>query len=201
MWLLVDDTINNQKKADVKREPVIFISHRSTDKEIADMILDFLIGTEIPRGYVFCSSLPGNDVKEIISEEIRTAMNSSVINIAILSRDYFLSTYCLNEAGVMWFCCEKPVVPVALPEISSENMSGFLSNNYKIRRLDCEADISHLYDTVQAAVSAQKCSASVLTAAISKQKKAMKTMLIQGQNPLSLKVLMMSMIYHRMMKP
>lgn len=168
MWLLVDDTIDNQKKADVKREPVIFISHRSTDKEIAEMIHAFLIGTGIPRDYVFCSSLPGNDVKEIISEEIRTAMNSSVINIAILSRYYYLSAYCLNEAGVLWFCCEKPVVPVALPEISSENMSGFLSNNYKIRRLDCEADISYLYDSVQDAVSAQKCSASVLTDAKSK---------------------------------
>ena len=42
----------------------IFISHRTTDSDIADMLLDFLVATGIDRNKVFCSSLPGNDVKK-----------------------------------------------------------------------------------------------------------------------------------------
>ena len=53
----------SQKK---KVSPIIFISHRSTDKAIADMLLDFFSGTGIPRETVFCSSLPGNDINERI---------------------------------------------------------------------------------------------------------------------------------------
>ncbi len=151
-------------------EPVIFISHRSTDKNIADLILDFLIGTGIPRKYVFCSSLPGNDINEKITEEVKVAIRGSAVNIAILSYDYYQSAFCLNEAGIMWFCDTIPVIPIALPEISSENMFGFLGNEYKIRRLCCVDDISYIYDTVCTAVSAQQCKSIIITAETSKLK-------------------------------
>ena len=124
----------------------IFISHRSTDKGIADMLVDFFAGTGISKETVFCSSLPG------ISDEVRTALKSSAVSIAILSHDYYQSAYCLNEAGVLWYE-DVPVIPVALPEINSGNMYGFLNNEYKLRRLDSDTDISYIYDTVSEAVS------------------------------------------------
>jgi len=160
MWLLIDDAQINQQTIDSamkpKVKPVVFISHRSIDKEIADMIFDFLIGTGIPRENVFCSSLPGNDINEKISAEVKTAIRSSLVNIAILSNDYYQSAYCLNEAGIMWFCDTIPIIPVALLEISSQNMYGFLSNEYKIRRLNCEDDKSYIYDTVRTAILVQQ---------------------------------------------
>lgn len=55
-------------------EPIIFISHRSTDKMIADMLVDFFLGTGIPKDKVFCSSLPGNDINEKISVEVKNAL-------------------------------------------------------------------------------------------------------------------------------
>lgn len=61
--------------------PIIFISHRSTDKEVADMLVDFFSATGIPRESVFCSSLPGNDINEKITGEVRTALKNSAINI------------------------------------------------------------------------------------------------------------------------
>lgn len=151
-------------------EPVVFISHRSIDKDIADMVFDFLIRTGIPRENVFCSSLPGNDINEKISTEVKTAIRSSVVNIAILSNDYYQSAYCLNEAGIMWFCDATPIIPLALPEISSENMYGFLNNEYKIRRLNCDDDISYIYDTIRSAISGKQCTVSIVTAAASKLK-------------------------------
>ena len=86
-----------------KTRNTIFISHRSTDKFIADMLLDFFTGTGIPKETVFCSSLPGNDVNERISKEIKSALKSSAVNISILSHDYYQSAYCLNEAGILWY--------------------------------------------------------------------------------------------------
>ena len=151
-----------QVQPETKVKSIIFISHRSTDKDIADMLVDFFAGTGIPKESVFCSSLPGNDINERISDEVKTALKNSAVNIAILSHDYYQSACCLNEAGVLWYK-EVPVIPIALPEINSGNMYGFLNNEYKLRRLDCDTDISYIYDTVNEAVSAAHTKASVIT--------------------------------------
>ena len=145
-----------------KMKNTIFISHRSTDKGIADMLVDFFAGTGISKEMVFCSSLPGNDINERISEEVKSALKSSAVNIAILSRDYYQSAYCLNEAGVLWYE-NVPVIPVALPEINSGNMFGFLNNEYKLKRLNSDTDISCIYDVVGEAVSAPHARASLIT--------------------------------------
>lgn len=143
--------------------PTIFISHRSTDKAIADMLLDFFSSTGIPRGTVFCSSLPGNDINEKISVEVKARLKDSVLNIAILSRDYYQSAYCLNEAGILWFRDDVPVIPIALPEIDESKMYGFLNSEYKLRKLDSNTDISYIYDVVREAVSARLPKVSVIT--------------------------------------
>jgi len=127
------------------KKSMIFISHRSIDKEIADVIQDFLIALGVPRNMVFCSSLPGSDVKEQISAEVKNALKNSCLNIVILSRDYYKSAYCLNEAGVLWFL-DTAVIPIAMPEIDDKNMIGFLGNEYKIRRLDNDIDLAYIND-------------------------------------------------------
>lgn len=142
--------------------PIIFISHRSTDKEVADMMVDFFSATGIPRESVFCSSLPGNDINEKISGEVKTALKNSAINIAILSSDYYQSAYCLNEAGILWYQ-DAPVIPIALPEINPDNMYGFLNSEYKLRRLDSATDIAYVYDAVCEAVSAPPPRVSLIT--------------------------------------
>lgn len=151
-----------QVQQETKVKNIIFISHRSIDKDIADMIVDFFAGTGISKEMVFCSSLPGNDVNERISDEVKTALKNSAVNIAILSHDYYESAYCLNEAGILWYE-DAPVILIALPEINFDNMYGFLNNEFKLRRLDCDTDISYIYDTVSEAVSAPHTKASIIT--------------------------------------
>lgn len=90
-----------QVQHETRVKNIIFISHRSTDKDIADMLVDFFAGTGIPKEAVFCSSLPGNDINEKIAGEVKAALKNSAVNIAILSQDYYQSAYCLNEAGVL----------------------------------------------------------------------------------------------------
>ena len=57
-------SINSKKAVVTLNKSIIFISHRSVDKEVADVIQDFLIALGVSRDMVFCSSLPGSDVKE-----------------------------------------------------------------------------------------------------------------------------------------
>jgi len=141
----------------------VFISHRTVDANVADMIKDFLINTGIPNDKIFCSSLPGNDVNERISPEVKRRLKASTINILILSKDYYDSAYCLNEAGVAWYLDEAIAVPIGLPEINPENMIGFLNNDYKLRRLDNDGDISYLYDIAQERLNTEFVKHGIIT--------------------------------------
>jgi len=146
--------------------PIIFISHRSTDAEIADMLKDYLVTVGIPNNYIFCSSLPGNDVSSVISREVKQKIANSSANIALLSKTYYESAYCTNEAGIIWLQDpEIPAVVIGLPEVNHTNMHGFLNGDYKLRRLDNLGDISAIYETIQKAVGTSAASITVATAA------------------------------------
>ena len=152
-----------QKKSSKNPKQSIFISHRSTDSVFCDMIKEFLCMTGVPNNAIFCSSLPGNDINEKISKEVKENLRKSAVNIVILSHDYYESAYCLNEAGILWYNDQIPTIPIALPEISPHNMYGFLNSEYKLRRLDNEDDISYIYDSIKSALSLQGTKISTFT--------------------------------------
>lgn len=161
---------------------MIFISHRSTDKDIADMLVDFFSATGIPKDKIFCSSLPGNDINRKISYEVKNALQNSTVNIAILSYDYYQSAYCLNEAGILWFN-DIPIITIALPEINSNNMYGFLNSEYKLRCLNSETDISYIYDTVREAMSIPQTKVEVITYENKKLRERYADFLIKRETP------------------
>ena len=135
-------------KNSVLKTSKIFISHRRTDKAIADLLESFLTSCGIPSDNIFCSSLPGNDIKEKISSEIKESLQHSSLNIVLLSNDYYNSSYCQNEAGIIWFLDTSKIV-IALPEIDENNMLGFLNNEHKIRRLDNRDDVFSICDIIE----------------------------------------------------
>lgn len=126
----------------------IFISHRSTDKSSADIFESFLSSCGIPYNCIFCSSLPGNDIETKIALEIKKNLKESVLNIVLLSESYYQSPYCQHEAGIIWFLDTKKIV-IAMPEIDSNLMEGFLDNEHKIRRLNNKSDIYAICDIVK----------------------------------------------------
>lgn len=165
---------------------MIFISHRTTDKDVADMLVDFFSATGVPRDEIFCSSLPGNDVKEKITKEVKKALDSSMVNIAILSNNYYKSAYCLNEAGILWYK-KEPVILIALPEIDINNMYGFLDNDYKLHRLDTETDISDIYDTVREALKSSPIRTSTIISESHKLISRYKNFINTGEKTISKK--------------
>lgn len=174
MWLLIDQGKVADVAPDLKVEanvsPLIFISHRSTDKDIAEMLCSFLVATGVPRSCIFCSSLPGNDVKQKISAEVKLALKTSSVNVIILSADYYNSAYCLNEAGIIWFE-DTLAIPIALPEISPDNMLGFFNDEYKVRCLDCDSDITYIYESICKGTSTKPQTATVIMSEVAKLKK------------------------------
>ena len=46
-------------------------AHSTVDGPVADMLRDYLVGSGIPNEYIFCSSLPGNDVRHNIPREVK----------------------------------------------------------------------------------------------------------------------------------
>ena len=143
---------------------LIFLSHRSTDKDVADMLKDFLVITGIPNDKIFCSSLPGNDVRTRISTEVKKRLQESIVNVLILSKDYYESAYCLNEAGIIWYCeDEVDSVAVCLPEINEDDMLGFFNGDNKVRRLDSENDVAAIYDLIRKKLNVPSADVSVIT--------------------------------------
>lgn len=157
-----DKVMKDMDKGENSDRDTIFISHRTVDAPVADMIKDFLVNCGTPNDKIFCSSLPGNDVIEKISPEVKKCLKHSIINILILSKDYYESAYCLNEAGIAWYLDEVSVIPIGLPEIDHNNMIGFLNSDYKLRRLDKNTDISSLIDVVQEKLHTCKVKNSVI---------------------------------------
>ena len=155
---MIPKAISNNLKRDT-----IFISHRAVDAAVADMIKDFLVNTGIHNEKIFCSSLPGNDVAERISSEVKANLQKSALNILILSRDYYESAYCLNEAGIAWYLDEVTVVPIGMPEIDYKNMYGFLNSEYKLRSLADDGDVAYLYDEAKKSIGGAEATHSTIT--------------------------------------
>ncbi|MCL2580207.1 MAG: toll/interleukin-1 receptor domain-containing protein [Oscillospiraceae bacterium] len=155
---LIDEESNDSQYKQEQREKAhdgravknkkIFISHRSTNKDVADILETFLNCCGISPSHIFCSSLPGNDVKQEIAGEIKEAIRESCLNIVILSEEYYQSAYCQNEAGIIWFLDAQKIV-IALPDINSSNMQGFLNSQYILRRLDNKSDIMSILDNLK----------------------------------------------------
>lgn len=148
----------------------IFISHRTTDAVVAEMIKDFLVNTGVTNETIFCSSLPGNDVDEKIASEVKEHLQKSTIIIQILSRDYYKSAYCLNEAGIAWYLEDVLVIPFAMPEIDHNNMQGFVGAEYKLRRLNDDGDAAYLIDMAQNRLRTKNVKYSIIMSAVKKLK-------------------------------
>jgi len=143
------DSIYTNASEIVKKDS-IFISHRSTDKDIVKILYTFLRLCGVSADQVFISSLPGNDIKENIPVEVKTAIETSCVQIALLSKEYYESAYCLNEAGIMWYrASDAKTVVIAMPDIDEGGMLGFLNSDYKIKRLDQRDDLFTIIDIIK----------------------------------------------------
>ncbi len=130
-----------------KMNGVLFISHSSKDEKYAKIIKDFLLDIGVPNNRIFCTSISGNGVHRRISSEIKEKLRYSILNLVILSNNYYQSIPCTNEMGIIWYLDTDSIL-LALPEITSNNIQGFYDKNDYLRRFDNAEDILVICKTV-----------------------------------------------------
>lgn len=88
-----------------RKEPLLFISHSSANENIAENLVQLLRTLGFNNKNLFCSSVPGYDIRE--GEDIYDTLASKfqeydIFVIFLLSSEYYQSAACLNEMGATW---------------------------------------------------------------------------------------------------
>ena len=99
------NTIKEKAATAPKKEPLLFISHSSANENIAENLVQLLRTLGFNHRNLFCSSVPGYDIKE--GEDIYDTLaskfqNYNIFVIFLLSKEYYESAACLNEMGASW---------------------------------------------------------------------------------------------------
>ena len=111
----------------------IFISHSSANKEIAEQLCSFMVRLGISEEKIFCSSIIGQGVNngEKLNDAIGKAIGRSKLLVYILSRDFFESSYCMEELGVGWYLAQQKKVScfyLIIPDIDLSDLKGFVNS-------------------------------------------------------------------------
>lgn len=95
-----DDVIDCNQLA----EPIILLSHRSTDKKYGDAIEKLLSSIGIKNNQLIYTSHPLHKIPldKNIYEYLRESFGRKIFVIILWSNEYMDSPACLNEMGAMW---------------------------------------------------------------------------------------------------
>lgn len=125
----------------------VFISHASADKPVVDWFVQLLEGgVGLRHSQIFCSSLegrkipPGKDFKAYIRDELAEAD----LVLALISRNYYASAFCMCELGAIWIQA-KGLVPLVVPPLNVNDLGAVLSGIQSLK-IDDESDLDSMRD-------------------------------------------------------
>lgn len=104
----IDDSdfsqIDDAKEFNQIAEPIILLSHRSTDKKYGDAIEKLLSSIGIKNDQLIYTSHPLHKIPldKNIYEYLRESFGRKIFVIVLWSNEYLDSPACLNEMGAMW---------------------------------------------------------------------------------------------------
>lgn len=124
---------------DMKKKPLIFISHSSENKAQVAKIADLLRSINLsPRRDIFCSSLPGYGIPNgaNIFEFLRERFVDYDLHIIFVhSPEYYESPVCLNEMGAAWVL-RANATSLLLPGFDFSGMKGVIGSDCIAIKLD-----------------------------------------------------------------
>ncbi len=124
-------------KIEIKDKTVnkIFISHSSNDSTIVEEMIEILETVGLKSEQVFCSSFEGYgiDLGENFLERIKSELDSNVLVIFILSKNFYASPVSLCEMGAAWIKTREHI-PVLIPPFDYKDIEGVipLTQGFKI---------------------------------------------------------------------
>lgn len=95
------NALDNEEAND---KPLIFLSHRSSDKRYGDALEKFIVGLGVRNDQLIYTSHPLHKIPldENIYEYLRKNINRNIFMIILWSDEYLDSPACLNEMGAAW---------------------------------------------------------------------------------------------------
>jgi hypothetical protein len=102
--------------------PLIFLSHRSSDKRYGNALRNFIYGLGVKNEQLIYTSHPLHNIPtgKDIYDFLREKLTKSVYVIFLLSNEYFDSAACLNEMGAAWLA-QKDYTNIFTPDFNFRN--------------------------------------------------------------------------------
>ena len=135
--------IESKEDKEKVKKPLLFISHSSANENVATNLVQLLRTIGFNNKNLFCSSVPGYDIKE--GEDIYDTLASkfqdyNIFVIFLLSSEYYQSAACLNEMGATWvlkanystIVCPGFSIPEIKGAINPSKMAVVLEDNKRV---------------------------------------------------------------------
>lgn len=87
-----------------QKKPLIFLSHRSSDKKYGDALEKFIVGLGVKNDQLIYTSHPLHKIPldKNIYEYLRQNIGRNIFMIILWSDEYLESPACMNEMGAAW---------------------------------------------------------------------------------------------------
>jgi hypothetical protein len=110
------------------RSMLVFVSHAHADADAVGDFVDMLLTAGAVRGDIYCTSISGLGVAlgSAFDRDIHRMLTDAKLVLALLSKAYFTSPYCMTELGGAWALetADKRVLPLLLPTLSAGELHG-----------------------------------------------------------------------------
>lgn len=132
------------------KNPQVFISHASKDKNIVGAFSDFILkqGLGLEDKNIICTSFestgvaPGENIPRYIIDKI----SHSAVFLSMVSNNYKASEVCMNEVGAA-LALDKNPIQIVLPRVEF-NQLGWLIHLDKAARIDDPDSLDHLAEVI-----------------------------------------------------
>lgn len=103
----------------------VFISHASADAGIVEEIVELLESMGLDSNQIFCTSFEGYgiDLGEDFLASIKNELQSDVLVLFVLSKNFYNSPVCLCEMGAAWVL-SKNHIPILIPPLDYSDVKG-----------------------------------------------------------------------------
>lgn len=150
---MIQETLvtGSKESPEVKKPPMVFISHSSKDKDFVEALVVLLEDLGMDSTNVFCSSIDGYGVglSQDIFETLRSLFNEhNLFVIFIHSPRYYKSPVSLNEMGAAWVL-KTDFCSFLTSDMEFSNMSGVVNDSkisIKVNNNDAPARLTELRD-------------------------------------------------------
>ena len=140
-----------KNQMEIKRSPMVFISHSSKDKAFVEALVELLESIGFDESNLFCSSIDGYGIglgEDVFDTLKRLFLEHELYVLFVHSPRYYNSTVSMNEMGAAWVL-RANYYSLLTKDMNYNEMSGVVNSNsiaIKVDSDDAKARLTELKD-------------------------------------------------------